>query len=124
MSIFKKSDYNILVSLFLKEPRKINYPKEYAIAKKLLLIYPDFTFWKSTLLQEKYGVLNSLAYFLTQDGKKFIKFNYNSHVKRESLSIASPKKSEISLQKNKVGESLGLKSKRNPSLIDFIKNDS
>jgi hypothetical protein len=67
---FKRSDYSTLVRLFLKEPTKINYPREYGVAKKLLSTYSDFTFWKSTLLDPKRSILNSLAYFLTEDTAK------------------------------------------------------
>ena len=123
MKRFKRSDYAILVRLFLKDPTKINYPREYGLAKKLLLKYDDFTFWKSTLLDPKRKVLNSLAYFLTEEGKYFLIYNHHIHEKREKLSAILPENPETPLGKNKVGESLDLKPKKKTSLIDFIKND-
>jgi len=121
---FKRSDYSALVHLFLKEPSKINYAREYGIAKKLLSKCSDFTFWKSTLLDPKRKVLNSLAYFLTEEGKYYLKYNYHIHKKREKLSAISSENTQIPLEKDKVGESLGFQAKQKISLIDFIKNDS
>ena len=123
MKRFKRSDYAILVRLFLKEPTKINYPREYGLAKKLLLKYDDFTFWKSTLLDPKRKVLNSLAYFLSEEGKYFLKYNHHIHKKRGKLSAMSPENPETPLEETKVGKSLGLKPKKKLSLMDFIKND-
>ena len=124
MKRFKRSDYSILVRLFLKEPTKINYPREYGLAKKLLSTYDDFTFWKSTLLDPKRKVLNSLAYFLTEEGKYFLKYNHHIHKKREKLTAISSENPHVLLKKDKVGESLGLQARQKISLIDFIKNDS
>ena len=124
MRRFKRSDYNILVSLFLKEPNKINYPKEYALAKKLLLSYDDFSFWKGSLLESKRRVLNSLAYFLTEEGKLFLKNSYFYHQKRKDVNIGSLKPAQIPLKKEKVGKDLGKISTKKISTLDFIKNDS
>jgi hypothetical protein len=122
---FKRSDYAVLVRLFLKEPTRINYPREYGLAKKLLSSYDDFTFWKSTLLDPKRKVLNSLAYFLTEEGKYFLKYNYHIHEKRGKLSAISPENPSTPLEENKTGESLNIKLKKKSSLIDFINdNDS
>ena len=123
MKAFKRSDYNTLVSLFLKDPQKINYPQQYAIAKKLLTSYSDFTFWKGYLLECKRGVLNSLAYFLTEDGKLFLKNSYFYHQKRENLDLDSSEKKQIPLNKEKVGKNLEKKTVKKISLLDFIKNE-
>ena len=117
MKRFKRSDYATLVRLFLKNPTNINYPKEYALAKKLLLSYDDFTFWKSTLLDPKRKVLNSLAYFLTEEGKYFLKYNHHIHIRRGELSAMSSENLDIPLEKDKVGESLGFQAKQKISLI-------
>ena len=122
MKRFKRSDYAILVRLFLKDPTKINYPREYGLAKKLLLKYDDFTFWRSTLLDPKRKVLNSLAYFLTEEGKYFLKYNHHIHKKREKLSVISTENPHIPLAKEKVGDDLDLKTNKKKSLIDFINN--
>jgi len=123
VSSFKRSDYAVLVCLFLKEPIRINYPREYGLAKNLLSSYSDFTFWKSTLLDPKRKVLNSLAYFLTEEGKYFLKYNHHIHEKRGELSTISPENPPALLEENKVGESLNLKPKKKTSLIDFIKSN-
>ena len=124
MRRFKRSDYNILVSLFLKEPNKINYPKEYALAKKLLLSYDDFSFWKGSLLESKRRVLNSLAYFLTEEGKLFLKNSYFYHQKRQDLEVGSTKKETIPLKKENVGKNLKKITAKKTSILDFIKHDS
>lgn len=124
MKSFKRSDYSILVRLFLKQPDKINYPKEYALAKKLLQIYHDFSFWRGDLLESKYGVLNSLAYFLTEEGKYFLKNNYIYHKKRKDLELGSLTNNNIQLEEGKVGENLKRTAVKKTSLLDFIKDDS
>ncbi len=124
MNNFKRSDYNILVRLFLKNPDKINYPKEYALAKKLLSSYGDFSFWKGTLLESKYGVLNSLAYFLTEEGKYFLKNSYFYHQKRKDVKIGLLTNDSIPLEEKKVEKDLNRTTTKKISLLDFIKNDS
>ncbi len=124
MNNFKRSDYNILVRLFLKNPDKINYPKEYALAKKLLSSYGDFSFWKGTLLESKYGVLNSLAYFLTEEGKYFLKNSYFYHQKRKDVKIGLLTNDSIPLKEKKVEKDLNRTTTKKISLLDFIKNDS
>jgi hypothetical protein len=121
---FKRSDYNVLVTLFLKNTNNINYPKEYALAKKLLSTYDDFSFWKGTLLESKRRVLNSLAYFLTEDGKLFLKNSFFYHLKRKDVNIDAFKTDKPLLEKEKVGEKLRKTSTKKLSILDFIKNDS
>lgn len=124
MKSFKRSDYNVLVTLFLKNTNNINYPKEYALAKKLLSTYDDFSFWKGTLLESKRRVLNSLAYFLTEDGKLFLKNSFFYHLKRKDVNIDAFKTDKPLLEKEKVGEKLRKTSTKKLSILDFIKNDS
>ena len=124
MKSFKRSDYSILVRLFLKQPDKINFPKEYGLAKKLLQTYHDFSFWRGDLLESKYGVLNSLAYFLTEEGKYFLKNNYIYHLKRKDLELGSLTNDNIQLEEGKVGENLKRTAVKKTSLLDFIKDDS
>ena len=122
MRSFKRSDYNILVRLFLKDTNNINYPKEYALAKKLLLSYDDFSFWKGTLLESKRRVLNSLAYFLTEDGKLFLKNSYFYHRKRNDVNIDAFKTDNLPLGEKKLGEKLKKTSIKKLSTLDFIKD--
>jgi len=121
---FKRSDYNTLVSLFLKDTNKINYPKEYALAKKLLSSYDDFSFWKGTLLESKRKVLNSLAYFLTEDGKLFLKNSFFYHEKRKDVDIDAFKTEKLPLGKEKAGGKLDKTSTKKLSILDFIKDES
>ena len=85
MAKFGKKEYSILVKLFLKEPVKINYPEQYGVAKKLLTHYPNIKFWQSSALSEKKSRLNSLAWFLTEDGVNFLEDSYNYFVKIQKL---------------------------------------
>ena len=124
MKSFKRSDYNILVRTFLKEPDKINFPKEYALAKKLLQSYDDFSFWKDESLKSKWGVLNSLAYFLTEEGKYFLKNSYIYHEKRKGLELGELTNNNVPLKETNVGEDIQRTTRKKISLLDFIKNDS
>lgn len=54
---------------FLKRDKPIDYGRESKIANRLLKEH-DFEFWESLELN---FFLNSLAFFLTENGKKYIK---------------------------------------------------
>lgn len=118
----KRQDYSILVNLFLKEPKDINYAKEYAVAKKLLLISDDFTFWKSLVLSDKHNKLNSLAYFLTKEGKAFLIKALSVHKNTKDLPASLFESPSFELEKDKIGKSLNLGKPKKISLIDFIKS--
>jgi len=120
---FGKKEYSILVKLFLKEPVKINYPEQYGVAKKLLTHYPNIKFWQSSALSEKKSRLNSLAWFLTEDGVNFLEDSYNYFVKIQSLDKNVFANQSIPLQEKPVGKSVGLKTNKKKSLMDFI-NDA
>lgn len=75
-------------------PININWPREIKIAQKLLKEYKGYAFWNN-LNQIK---LNSLAWFFTEDGKRFI----NLELKKQSLKEI--KKEKHSIQTKKVGE--------------------
>ena len=123
MAKFGKKEYSILVKLFLKEPVKINYPEQYGVAKKLLTHYPNIKFWQSSALSEKKSRLNSLAWFLTEDGVNFLEDSYNYFVKIQSLDKNVFANQSIPLQEKPVGKSVGLKTNKKKSLMDFI-NDA
>ena len=118
----KRQDSSALVNLFLKEPKDLNYAKEYAVAKKLLLISDDFTFWKSLLLSDKRNKLNSLAYFLTKEGKAFLLKALSVHKNTKDLPASLFESHSFELEKNKIGKSLNLEKPNKVSLIDFIKS--
>ena len=123
MAAFGKKDYNILVKLFLKEPVKINYPQQYGLAKKLLAHYPSIKFWQSSSLDEKKSRLNSLAWFMTDDGINYLEDSYNYFVKIQNLNKNAFENKPIPLTEEKVGRSIGLKTSKKKSLMDFI-NDA
>jgi len=119
---FGKKEYSILVKLFLKEPVKINYPEQYGVAKKLLTHYPNIKFWQSSALSEKKSRLNSLAWFLTEDGVNFLEDSYNYFVKIQKLDKNVFVNQSIPLQEKPVGKSVGLKTNKKKSLMEFIKD--
>ncbi len=123
MAAFGKKEYSILVKTFLKEPVKINYPEQYGLAKKLLAHYPSIRFWQSSSLDEKKSKLNSLAWFLTDDGVNYLEDSYNYFVKIQKLDENAFANKSIPLRSKKVGESIGLKTSKKKSLMDFI-NDA
>ena len=122
MAKFGKKEYSILVKLFLKEPVKINYPEQYGVAKKLLTHYPNIKFWQSSALSEKKSRLNSLAWFLTEDGVNFLEDSYNYFVKIQKLDKNVFVNQSIPLQEKPVGESVGLKTNKKKPLMEFIKD--
>ena len=122
MAKFGKKEYSILVKLFLKEPVKINYPEQYGVAKKLLTHYSNIKFWQSSVLSEKKSRLNSLAWFLTEDGVNFLEDSYNYFVKIQKLDKNVFANQSIPLQEKPVGESVGLKTNKKKSLMEFIKD--
>ena len=122
MAKFGKKEYSILVKLFLKEPVKINYPEQYGVAKKLLTHYPNIKFWQSSALSEKKSRLNSLAWFLTEDGVNFLEDSYNYFVKIQNLDKNAFANKSIPLEKEIVGRSMGLKTSKKKSLMEFIKD--
>ena len=72
----KKNKYHFLVEKFIKEPKKLK-PKDWAretkIAQKLYKKYSNERFWRASLLNFK---LNSLAWFLSEDGLRFLESNF------------------------------------------------
>lgn len=66
-----------LIWKFIKNPNHFetkDWIKESGIAKKLLKIYPNNKFWAEILLDFQ---INSLAWFLTYDGKEFLRIENN-----------------------------------------------
>ena len=69
--ITQKGQY--LVWKYLKNPTITNWPRELKLANELLT-YCDLQFWADLDLDFK---LNSLAFFLTEDGKRILRIEYN-----------------------------------------------
>jgi len=101
-----------LCQLIIKKyiPVNINWPREIKIAQKLLKEYKGYQFWNN-LNQIK---LNSLAWFLTEEGRKFI----NLELKKQSLK--ETKKQIHNIQDKKIGEDK--KTCRKPkNVLEFIR---
>lgn len=81
-----------IIKKYIKQ--NINWPKEVKIAKSLIKEYKEYSFWNNLDTLK----LPSLAWFLTDDGKKFIntqiKIQLLQETKRQSYSILDKKISE------------------------------
>lgn len=96
-----------IVKKFIKD--KINWPREIKIAQSLIKTYKKYTFWNN-LNDLK---LPSLAWFLTEDGKRFLA----TEDKKKYLDIKRAQ--EIPLSENKIGEDKNI-CKKPKTLIEFI----
>jgi hypothetical protein len=84
LNINKKS----FVKKFLKDSTNILWPKEMKMVKTLFKIFPNENFWDSLNLNFK---LNSLCWFLSDDGRKFL----NKEYKKFKLELPETKKFKI-----------------------------
>jgi hypothetical protein len=76
------------VKKFVKENINIIWPKELKMINLLFKIFPNEDFWNSLELNFK---LNSLCWFLSDDGRKFL----NKEYKKFNLNLPEVKKFEI-----------------------------
>jgi hypothetical protein len=76
------------IKKFLKDSSNIVWPKEMKMVKSLFKIFPDENFWNNLKLNFK---LNSLCWFLSDDGRKFL----NKEYKKFNLNLPEVKKFEI-----------------------------
>jgi hypothetical protein len=112
---YKKNKYQIFVERYLKDPNslgKSGWRREVAIARKLFNKFQDDNFFTSLKLDFK---LNSLAWFLTEKGLKFL-------YKQQSLfRLALPEKKGYTpkLEDKILGPKEKTKSKPK-TIIDFI----
>ena len=83
-----KLDKREFVKKFLKDSSNIVWPKEMRMVKSLFGIFPNEDFWKGLELNFK---LNSLCWFLSDDGRKFL----NQQYKKFNLNLPEAKKFEI-----------------------------
>jgi uncharacterized secreted protein with C-terminal beta-propeller domain len=84
LKVNKKS----FVKKFIKENSSIIWPKELKMVNMLFKIFPNEDFWNSLELKFK---LNSLCWFLSDDGRKFL----NKEYKNFNLNLPESKKFEI-----------------------------
>lgn len=109
------SKYRFIISKFIINPKSLkpaDWAREMNIAKRLLVAYPDFNFWKSVNFNFK---LNSLAWLVNGDGKLTLKL----HQQKRLLDLEN-KPNEVVLEKENVGESVELKVKPK-TLMEFLK---
>jgi hypothetical protein len=76
------------VKKFLKDTSNIIWPKEMKMVKSLFKIFPNEDFWNTLELNFK---LNSLCWFLSDDGRKFLNIEY----KKFNLNLPEVKKFQI-----------------------------
>jgi hypothetical protein len=76
------------IKKFLKDTTNIFWPKEMKIVNILFKIFPNEHFWNSLNLNFK---LNSLCWFLSDDGRKFL----NQEYKKFDLNLPETKKFEV-----------------------------
>ena len=76
------------IKKFVKETSNIFWPKEMKMVKTLFKIFPNEQFWQGLELTFK---LNSLCWFLSDDGRKFL----NQEYKKFNLNLPEIKKFEI-----------------------------
>jgi len=76
------------VKKFLKDSVNIVWPKELKMVNILFKIFPNENFWDNLELNFK---LNSLCWFLSDDGRKFL----NTEYKKFNLNLPEIKKFQI-----------------------------
>jgi hypothetical protein len=81
-------DKKNFIKKFLKNTDNIIWPKEMKMVKSLYKIFPNKEFWDGLRLNFK---LNSLCWFLSDDGRKFL----NKEYKKFKLELPETKKFKI-----------------------------
>jgi hypothetical protein len=76
------------IKKFIRETSNISWPKEMKMIKILFKIFPNESFWQNLELNFK---LNSLCWFLSDDGRKFL----NKEYKKFNLQLPEAEKFEI-----------------------------
>ena len=115
---FNKKAYETILRLFLKDPANCIRGKEYRLAKFMLNMIPDLSFWQ-TVKSEK---VSSLTFFLTKENKSSLKQEYKQYIKLCNFDPSSLKNKEYNLHKEKIGEDNNVKRAKKISKIDFIRN--
>ena len=93
--------------------QKVDWPREIKIAQRLIKTHKGYSFWNSL----KDLKLPSLAWFLTDEGKKFIA----TEQIKDKLTLERPEK--IQLKENKLGEDKKVYQKPK-SVLDFINKNN
>lgn len=102
-----------LVTKFCRDPKTVSWPAEIKMAKKLLKIYPSLDFWKFHVELEK--PVNSLSFFLCEDGKKVLKdFDY-------MIKLELPEKKEYDLNSDFVAERVYIENNEPKTVREFLR---
>jgi hypothetical protein len=83
-----KLNKKVFVKKFIKDPKSLIWGKELKIVNTLLKIFPNEDFWNSLELNFK---LNSLCWFLSDNGRKLL----NQEYKKFNLDLPEVKKFKI-----------------------------
>jgi hypothetical protein len=83
-----KLNKKTFIKKFIKDSKNIIWPKEMKMVNILFKIFPDENFWDGLELNFK---LNSLCWFLSDDGRKFL----NKEYKKFNLNLPETKKFDI-----------------------------
>jgi len=76
------------IKKFVKDTKSLIWPKEMKMVNLLFKIFPNEDFWANLNLNFK---LNSLCWFLSDDGRKFL----NKEYKKFNLELPESKKFEV-----------------------------
>lgn len=102
-----------LISLFLTTGDKFSWPKEIAISKKLLKLWPELDFWRNYDPNTRF---HSLSVFLTKSGKKEIQKNYELYLlTKPPAPIILEENPIVILEESKIN-------KRSKTLQEFVDN--
>jgi hypothetical protein len=107
-----KGFYHFLINKFLRNVEnftKGKWAKEIKLAKKLFNSRPDVTFWNQAEIDFE---LNSLAWFLSEEGEHTLKI-------RGKMAQYSPPKSKKYELSNKVGKDKKIEAKKK-TLIEIL----
>lgn len=123
----KNKDHQILkliVCKLCRDYKRVNWPREYVMAKKILEKFPDKDFWlkldieKEIMLSRDKGAEfskpNTLSWYLTQEGSLFL-YQQKNKLKHPS----EAKKEEAHLEEEKIGEDLEIE-KKPKTAFDFM----
>jgi len=107
-----KGLYHSMVNKFLRNVENFTqgkWAKEIKLAKKLFNSCPDVRFWNQVELDFK---LNSLAWFLSKEGKYALK------VRGKMMKYSPPEPKEYKTQKRRIGRKSHVK--RRKTLIEIL----
>ncbi len=105
----------LVISHFLSHINKISWPKEVKIAKTLLQVIPDHTFWLSLHPPKP---ISTLSYFKTKEGELLIQLNY----KNKGIDLSADHKKVIldDNSSDKIGEDKDLNEKKPKTIMEFL----